>query len=357
MARAAALLIALIPALAGGQACVNGRVVGAESGQPMAGVAISAAWMPTGGQQPQTSRETTSDSLGRYRLCLTANASVLVQAFAGNASAYRPVTTPSADSTLADLRMPTEDDTGSAIVAGHVISETGAPVEGATATILGGRIQAPSGADGAYGLRGVEGSQVLIVRRIGLGAAIVPVELFSRRPRLVNVAMQQLPPTLAVVTVVADRLRLASVYSAIGLTARAHDGFGHILTRDDIERKNAEETIDLFRGVPGIRYKLDQYGQMRVYPARTINSTRESYGDCTAYIVDNTLIGNGHAVYTVDPKLHAPQGNDDETTLPRPGDLIAVEIYQPGEPVPLQIPSVQRCLKVFLWTKAMLGTP
>jgi hypothetical protein len=353
----AVLLIAFIPAVVHGQSCITGRVVDADASQPVAGAAVSASWAATGAAHLHAARETTTDSVGRYRLCITSGSAVLVQAVVGTTVAYLPITTPNADTTIADMRMPAESDTAGANVAGHVVSETGAPVEGATVTLLGGPIVAPTAADGAYGLRGHEGSQVLIVRRIGLGAAVVPVTLFSKRPRLVNVTMQRLPPTLEVVTVVADRLRLGPVYDAIGLTQRARDGYGHIMTLDDIDRKQPEETIDLFRGVPGVRYKLDQYGQMRVFPARTINSTSEDYGDCTAYIVDGNLIGNGHTVYTVDPKLHSAQGNDDETTLPRPGDLIAVEIYQPGQPAPLQAPNVDRCLKVFLWTKAMLQRP
>jgi Carboxypeptidase regulatory-like domain len=358
MTRALALLIVVVPALAHGQSCVTGRVVDADAGQPIAGAAVSADWTEGNADRLRAGRETTTDSLGRYRLCLTSRAAVLVQAIVGTTVAYLPITTPDADTTIGDLRVAAEGDTGSAIVAGHVVSETGAPVEGANVTLLGGQIVAPTGTDGAYGLRGPEGSQVLIVRRIGLGAAVVPVNLMAKRPRLVNIAMQKLPPTLAVVSIVADRLRLGPVYDAIGLTKRARDGHGHIMTLDQIEAKQASQTVQLFEGIPGVTLKTDTYGQIRVMPARNHGlTTMYSYGDCTAYIVDGVLIGNGHSTYTLDPSTKLPRGNEDETTLPRPDDLIAVEVYQPGEPTPVESGMVDRCLKILLWTKALLGKP
>lgn len=356
--RLAALLGAFTPAMALGQSCITGRVIDAGAGQPIAAAAVSADWTVGGTQRLRTGKETTTDSLGRYRLCLSRDAAVLVHAIVGGTVAYLPITTPKrGDTTLDDLKVPSEGDTGTAVVAGHVVSENGAPVEGATVTILGGHSATPTDADGGYGLRGPEGSQVLVVRRVGLGAAVVPITLSGKQPRLLNVTMQRLPPTLDVVTVVADRLRLGPVYAEIGLTTRARSGHGHILTLDDIERKQPSETIDLLQGMPGVRFRYDKDGHLKVFPDRSARfSTINSYGDCTAYIVDGVLMGNGHAVYTVDQR-DIPQGNADETALPPPPDLIAVEVYQPGEPTPSASGMVDRCLKVFLWTKAMLEKP
>lgn len=355
---AVSLVVAFIPVSAHGQSCLIGRVVDAGGGQPIAGAAVSADWAVAGSDRLKAASGTATDSLGLYKLCLSSHSSVLVHAIAGMTVAYLPVTTPSADTILPDLRVPPETDTGSAIVAGHVVSEDGKPVEGATVTILGSKVEAPTAPDGAYGLRAPEGTQVLLVRRIGLGAAVVPVQLFSKHPRLVNVAMQRLPPTLDVVTITADRLRLGPVYEAIGLTARARAGHGHILTLDDIEAKQASNTIQLFEGVPGIRFRSDPNGQIRVFPFRNSRvGTINGYGDCTAYAIDGVVLGNGHAVYSLDPQTHLPRGNEDETTLPPPSDLIAVEVYQPGEPTPIQSGMVDRCLKILLWTKAMLGKP
>src|SRR5262249_32788672 len=158
---------------------------------------------------------------------------------------------------------------------------------------------APTATDGAYGLRGAAGSQVLIVRQVGLGAAVVPVVLSASQPRLVDVTMQRVPPTLAVVNVVADRMRLAGVYDRIGFNERRRLGHGQFMTAEDIERKHESNTADLFRGMAGVRVTYDHNNVLRVYSNRG-PSTIESYGECTAYVVDGALIGNGRAVYTVD---------------------------------------------------------
>lgn len=347
------VLVALVPALAWGQPCVTGRVMSVESGEPIAGAAVSAMWTESRKQRLHTTKETTSDSTGHYRLCLTRNASVLLQALVGTAIAYVPLTMPGTDTTVADVRVPAQTDTGAAIVAGHVVSETGAPIEGAMVSMLGGRAETQSAKDGAYGLRGPEGSQVLVVRRVGLGVAVVAVDLSEHQPRLVNVTMQHSAATLTAVNIVADRVRLQPVYDAIGFTLREQQGHGHFMTEEQIDARQASETTQLFEGMPGVKYRYDHTGQLRILPDRG-PSTLEGYGDCTAYFIDGTLIGNGHAVYTVDADGN-PQSNDDETVLPRPADLIAIEVYQPNEPSPVPAGVVDRCLKVFLWTKAKLG--
>jgi hypothetical protein len=352
--RVAVVVLALTPRLITAQSCVTGRVVSAASHDPVRGVAVSAAWAEPSSQRVQTTSSTTSDSSGQFRLCVTPGRSLLLQASLGTAGAYLPFVAPARDTALPDLRLPAEGDTGTAIVAGHVLSESGAPVAGAAVTLFGGTLETVTASDGAYGLRGVSGSQVLIVRQVGLGAAIVPVALSATQPRLANVTMQRAPPTLPVVNVMGERKRMATVYDAIGFSARRNLGHGHFLTWEDIEAKHESDTPDLFRGIPGVVVKTDHNNVQRVYADRG-PTTLAGYGPCTAYIVDGILIGNGRAVYTLDAQSSLPNGPEDETAIPTPGDLIGVEIYQPGEPAPVADIGIDRCLKVVLWTKSVIG--
>jgi hypothetical protein len=354
MMRIAIVVFALTPRLITAQACVTGRVVDAAGLQPIKGVAVSASWAEARSQRVQSSKTTTSDSSGRFRLCLRPGASLLLQASLGSSGAYLPFVAPAGDSTLPDVRLPAESDSGQAIVSGHVLSESGAPVAGAVVTLLGGRLQTLTGSDGSYGLRGVSGSQVLIVRQVGLGAAIVPVALSSAQPQLTNVTMQRAPATLPVVNVMAERKRFAAVYDAIGFTKRQGLGHGHFLTFQDIDAKHASETPDLMRGIPGVVIKTDHNNVQRIFSDRGA-STLESYGACTAYIVDGALVGNGRAVYTLDAVSGLPDGPEDETSIPSPANLIAIEVYQPGEPAPIADAGIDRCLKVVLWTKSVMG--
>ncbi len=165
-------------------------------------------------------------------------------------------------------------------------------------TILGGHLEIPTSSDGSFGLRAPAGTQVLVVRRIGLGAAVIPVDLSAKEPRSLNVTMQRAPTTLPAVNVVADRIRMAPVYNAIGFTTRKEIGHGHFMTADDIANRHDSDTPQLFRGIPGVQVRLDHNNVLRVYPDRG-PSTLMSYGDCTAYFVDGILIGNGRAVYAM----------------------------------------------------------
>jgi hypothetical protein len=351
--RALTFALVPIPSLGWGQVCVTGRVVDAASNQPVAGAAISAAWAALHKDRVQSTSQTTSDSTGHYRLCLKRASSALLVAARGATSAYLPIVTPSADSTLGDLRLPVESDTGSATITGRVGSEAGAPIGGAIVTILGGHLEVPTSSDGSFGLRAPAGTQVLVVRHVGLGAAVVPVDLSATEPRALNVTMQRAPPTLATVNVVAERIRLAPVYDAIGLTTRMKFGHGHFMTAEEIKSRGDNETAELFRGMPGVRLQVDHNNVLHAYSDRG-SGTLIGYGACTAYFVDGMLVGNGRSVYTLDAASGQVDAPEDEEHLPPPAALIAVEVYQPEEPVPVPEGSVGRCLKILLWTKAMI---
>ncbi len=340
----------VLPSLGWGQVCITGRVVDAGANQPVAGAAISADWSALHKDRVQSTSQTTSDATGHYRLCLQRKSSALVRAALGTTSAYLPIVTPAADSTLGDLRLPVEGDTGSATVTGRVVSASGAPIGGAVVTIIGGHLEIPTSSDGSFGLRAPAGTQVLLVRRVGLDASVIPVDLSATEPRAVNVTMERAPPTLAVVSVVASRIRLAPVYDAIGFTARKELGHGHFMTADEIESRHDNQTAELFRGIRGVQLRLDHNNVLHVYSDRGA-TTLESYGDCTAYFVDGTMIGNGRAVYTTDESGQV-SGPEDEEQLPPPTDLIAIEVYQPNEPAPIPAGVADRCLKVLLWTKS-----
>lgn len=341
--------------------CVDGRVLEADGDRPVADATISAAWTELRAdkkkvEQIRVARDTTSDSTGHFHICAIAGASPLVQVRYGQANAYLPVTLSEHDTTVADVRVATQDESEGAAVTGRVVSEAGAPVAGATITVLGTASSTRTKDDGSYAMRDLPaGSQVLVARSIGRGAAVVAVELSARSPATVAVTMQELPPTLAVVDVVADRLQLGSVYRDIGFTRRQRIGNGKFMTADQIERRGAHDTPELFRGIPGVRVVDDHHGVLKVYSDRGV-STIYNFGDCTAYVVDGTLIGNGRSTDLIRPSTNEPLGGPDELMLPPPGDLIAAEVYQPNEPAPFVLSgTATRCLKIVLWTKAQLA--
>jgi hypothetical protein len=273
----------------------------------------------------------------------------------GQAYAYFPIAFAGSTNPPVDLRVSTHDDGEHATVSGQVMSEAGQPVKQATITVLGSDASATTTDHGDFEIRDLPtGSQILIARSIGRDAQVLAADLTAAKPTTVSVTMQQLPPTLEVVNVVADRMQLATVYKDIGFTKRQRMGNGHFMTQAQIDAKGVNDVPELFRGVPGVRVVDDHYGVLKVYSDRG-PSTIYNYGDCTAYIVDGTLIGNGRSTDMPVSGTNEPWGGPDELMLPPPEDLIAAEVYQPNEPAPTPLmgPAV-RCLKVLLWTKAML---
>ncbi len=351
----------LAASVARGQACVSGRVLAEDSDRPIAKATISAAWTEfradkkRGAGPVRMARDTTSDTAGHFAFCLTPGASALVQVTHGQANAYVPVSVARTDTAVV-VHLGTGDDNEHATVAGRVVSETGSPVAKAAITVLGVSGTTRTGNDGTFQVKDLPaGSQILIARSIGLGAAAISVNLSATTPTQVDVTMQRLPPTLEVVDVVADRLQLASVYRDIGFTQRQRIGNGKFMTYEQIRARSVNDVAELFRGVPGVRVVDDHHGVLKVYPNRGPN-TIYGYGDCTAYVIDGTLIGNGKSTDFPMPSTNEPPGGPDELLLPAPEELIAVEVYQPSEPAPTPLSGpAMRCLKVLLWTKAQLA--
>ncbi|HTA75369.1 MAG TPA: carboxypeptidase-like regulatory domain-containing protein [Gemmatimonadaceae bacterium] len=346
-----------------GQPCIDGRVLEAEADRPVAKATISAAWTEVRVNKKKrevdeirVARDTTTDSTGHYHICATAGASVLVQVRAGQSNAYYPLTVEDSGAVAPDLKVSAHDEPDRASVTGTVVSETGAPVSGATITLLGTSATTRTSTDGTYGMRELPaGSQILVARSIGRGAAVVAVELSGRNPTTVAMTMQQLPPTLAVVDIVADRLQLSAIYREIGFTKRQRIGNGKFLTQDQIENRGALQTPEIFRGLPGVRVVDDHYGVLKVYSDRG-PSTILGYGDCTAYVVDGTMIGWGKSTDMPQAGTNEPFGGPDELMLPPPGQIIAAEVYQSNEPAPfVNMGPAMRCLKIILWTKAQLA--
>jgi hypothetical protein len=361
---ASLLVVSALPAgAAQAQSCLEGRVLAADQDRPISGATVSATWteLQVGKKKNRpaeirVTRDTTTDADGRYHVCVTVGATALVQARYGQANAYYPVPFAASSNPPIDLRISTHDANEHATISGTVMSENGTPVSKATITVLGSDASATTSDSGAFQIKDLPaGSQIIIARSIGKEAAVIAADLTAEKPTTVSIAMQKLPPTLEVVNVVADRMTLSQIYRDIGFTHRQHMGNGYFLTEAQIEAKGAKEVAEIFRGIPGVRVVDDHYGVLKVYPDRG-PSTIYNYGDCTAYVVDGTLIGNGRSTDFIQPSTNEPVGGPDELLLPAPQDIIAAEVYQPNEPAPTPLagPAV-RCLKVLLWTKAQLA--
>src|SRR5207245_11441775 len=76
---------------------------------------------------------------------------------------------------------------------------------------------------------------------------------------------------------------------------RVHSGFGHVLTPQDIQKRNALETTDLFRTIPGVR----------VMPSRGFGNVIALRGGCRPRVYLNGT-----------PPRHEPASNDRDVARP-----------------------------------------
>ena len=100
---------------------------------------------------------------------------------------------------------------------------------------------------GTFEIRGqTVGKHVLTVRRLGFQPATVPVETGTA----VDARLKQLPTLLREIVVAGEVVSVPFRFEEI--YRRAASGFGHFITREQIEQRNPYQTSDLLNGIPGI---------------------------------------------------------------------------------------------------------
>ena len=174
------------------------------------------------------------------------------------------------------------------------------------------------------------GLATVSVRRMGFAPATAEVRLRSGRTDSLVFTLTALATTLAGV-LVEDEYEARSRRLLAGFWERRARGFGHYLTRADIERRAAHEFVDLARMVPSVTIST-RGGR------KTIRLTRGTSGrDCPPqYVVDGMRIENG---------------SPDEFT---PQDVEAVEIYSGPATVPPQFAprfNSYTCGAIVIWTR------
>ncbi|HEY9480445.1 MAG TPA: carboxypeptidase regulatory-like domain-containing protein [Gemmatimonadaceae bacterium] len=141
---------------------------------------------------------------------------------------------------------------GSARLAGVVRDENGRPLAGAQLLVWGSGLTATSRDDGTFTISQLPaGTQTVEARYVGYSPERVTVELVSDSTMSVTVAMTQRVDVLKDVTVYGRDRELEHVLA--GFNQRRELGFGHFITRADIEKKRPLRFTDLLRDTPGVK--------------------------------------------------------------------------------------------------------
>jgi hypothetical protein len=334
-----------------GQGGVVGRVTDADSDAPLRDARIVVSWstlaVDRATLQPVTDQRAGSvpvDSLGRYRLCgvptetylfvqvqhagragntlrffVPDDVGLVLRHLSFSADASRSITEPDSLARVAEAdTLPPAPLTGTATLTGTVRGPDGRPMANAQARVAGAAGTARTDSLGRFVLTNLPaGTQLLETRQVGYRLGETPVELRSGKSTDICVSLVRIA-SLDSIRIVARRSRYREFESR-------SKGFGRYLNEQDIEKRNAIETSELLRMIPGFQV-IGTGFDTKVVSTRN----RRLRGACDVNVV---IDGLQHQ----DINLIAPQ------------DLGALEAYSGPAGAPIEYDS--SCGVVVLWTK------
>lgn len=304
--------------LAKGTGALLGVVTDANTDAPIRGAQVAAMWteltFDKGILQAMTLEHAggvVTDSLGQYRLCgVPTDSWLLVQVQHEDrlGSAFQLAIADAAGVQVRDLKFSREgardraeldsallDTTrvlaplaGTATLAGLVRGSGGRPIANAQVRVVGTTPTTRTDANGWFSLTGLpSGTQELEVRELGFPVQRQPVDL--RRGRMVRHEIQLAgAQTLEGMRAVATRERYEKFE-----TNRRLSLTGHFLTQEQIEKRHAQNTSELFASIPSFRVVGDG-------PDAKVINTR---GNCRPNVVVDYM--QYQEINTVPPSLIA----------------------------------------------------
>jgi len=355
-----------------GPGAVIGRLLDADTDEPVAGARVSVAWLEmsinAGLRKIPRVREALSTGDGMFRICgLPAGFEGTLQAILKGVSTSEvrvkaegvplvvqglkignPNTVVAAATDTAAARRQKEASTGptfsgarlqtgNAVVNGRVVNAAGQPVVGARVDVLGTPGATLTRENGEFSINGLpSGTQSLVVRQIGFAPEERAVELSTRAPARVDVTMARPANVLSTVVVKADR---DVGLERVGFAQRQKSGGGYYLTGDDLARRSPNMLTDVFRTIPGLRVVPSGNGI-----DYTVQSARSATSGCVKYWVDGAVF---EAVFPGDVDRLVP-----------PQEIAAIEVYN-GISVPAQFQQAgsSNCAAIVIWSKTRVDRP
>jgi hypothetical protein len=191
-----------------------------------------------------------------------------------------------------------------------------------------------------------------------------PVEVNQGDDLVFEFHLQRLAVTLDPIDVTAEALQRYLELS--GFYARQKSDFGHFMTPDDIERRQAARVTDLLTGLPGVNVVSMTEGSVGPRSVQLRGSSLSHGGVCRPRVfVDGLMYARGDSR----PK-RLDEGLDVEAFLDQqllqldqglslddighPSTIAAIELYRSGSQVPVQFggTSVEtQCGVVVIWTR------
>ena len=221
-----------------------------------------------------------------------------------------------------------------ASLVGVVRDTAGAPVSGVEVWLRGSDLYTHTGDNGGFRLLDITpGDARLTVRRLGYEPITVDIRLSPGIRDTVVISLSMAAANLAAMNIEEERLT-RSTRLLKGFWDRKASGFGHFVTRDEIDAKDAHNFTDLVRMTPGLNI-ITVGGRQSIRFRNT-----SGRGDCPPqYWLDGNRIENA--------------GPDEFI----PGSLEAIEIYNGVATIPPQFaPKMvsfggKTCGAIVIWSR------
>jgi hypothetical protein len=347
-----------------GPSAVIGRLLEADADRPVAGARVSVAWseisLRDNLRRVARVRDAVTGPDGVFRICglpnemngtvqamhngvTTAEVKVLIQGEPLIIQGLRigsAETVVAADDSAALARArdgarfsAATVQKGQAVLNGRVVNGAGQPVIGARVDVVGTIGATLTKENGEFSLEELpSGTQTVVVRQIGFAPEEVAVELSTRAPARVTVALTRAAQVLAPVAVTA---RADDGLDKVGFSTRRRSTGGYFITSEDIEKRNSNLLTDVFRSVPSLR----------VVPSGTdyvIENARNPVNGCVKYYVDGAP---WEAIFP----------GDVDRLLPT-WEIAAIEVYNGANtPIQFQSPGASSCASIVIWSKTRTG--
>lgn len=347
-----------------GPSAIIGRLLDADTDQPVPGARISFAWselsLAAGLKRVPKVLGATANAEGVFRICgvpgevegtlqaqkggiTTAEIKVtfigqplVIQGLRiGNANtvAKAQVDSTTQRATGGDQRFSAVNyQKGQAVLRGKVVNANGTPMPNVRVEVEGTVSRALTNAEGAFSLGELpSGTQSVIARQMGFAPVTQPVELSTREPTVTTITMSKPVQMLDPVIV---RAEADQGLDNIGYTQRKKGLSGTFMDAEEIMKRGPNILTDVFRTVPSLRVvPVSPYDY-------EVQSSRGNMlgGNCVKYWLD----GNPYdAVFPGDVDRMIP-----------PYDIAAIEVYN-GSTVPIQFTNANssNCSVIVIWSK------
>jgi hypothetical protein len=220
---------------------------------------------------------------------------------------------------------------GTSVLVGTVRGTNGKLLEAASVLLLGTRLATRTDEKGAFRLSGLPaGTQSVEIREIGYAPRRYAVDLTPHRETKLVAELEERAAVLQAIEVTAK-----TGSSIPGFDQRKKFGMGTYLTREDIEKRGAISTTDLFRAIPGVQVNWDgsEYVvQMSRSAAMGVSCPVQYYIDGSPFLASSS---------------------DDMDQIVQPQDIEAIEVYKSATDTPMEFQNAGggACGTIVIWTR------